>query len=377
MSRVYFDLDIKALLIIIAVAVLFYFVRRRNGNLVAPYIFFSSVKSFPKLMGRARWVNISPALLYVSLFFFACAFVNPRFLVDREQLPQNIGGKIPTEGIAIYLILDQSGSMTEEVSTASGKSIKKIDLLREVTREFITGDPSQGLKGRPNDMIGLVVFARAAHVFAPLTLDHASVLQELSRFAPIPEKDQREQDGTSLGYAIFKTANMIAATKKYAQELIQKGEPAYTIKNSVMILITDGMQDPNPLDKGKRLRNMDVPEAAAYAKEQGIRLYIVNVEPKLATEKFTPSRHIMQRAAAMTGGKFFMVDNTANLEEIYKNIDQLEKSTLPQEVQSSLQKDLRPDLYRRISLYPYFVFAGLLALFASLLLDMTVLRRVP
>ena len=85
----------------------------------------------------------------------------------------------------------------------------------------------------------------------------------------------------------------------------------------------------------------------------------------------------MQRAAAMTGGKFFMVDNTANLEEIYKNIDQLEKSTLPQEVQSSLQKDLRPDLYRRISLYPYFVFAGLLALFASLLLDMTVLRRVP
>jgi len=350
-----------------------YYLWKRKRAFEEPYFYFSDLNA---LMGDltpvARWAGLPKNLLFLALILFALACLDPRLYIDRhlkDQPDQPI--KSPVEGIAIYLVLDQSGSMAETIS--SGRNgVRKVDLLRQVTRQFISGDPQTGLKGRPNDMIGLIAFARGAHVLSPLTLDHAALLTKLATFGPIGVKDQ---DGTSIGYAIFKTANMIAATNHYAKELIDKGEPAYTIKSTIMILITDGMQDPNPLDKGKRLRNIDVPEAAAYAKEQGVRLYIVNVEPKLATEEFSAYRHVMQRAAELTGGKFFMVDSTTYLEGIYRDIDQLEKTDIPQENQ--LDKEQRPDLYRRLSFYPFLIGSGLLLLFLSIVLESTLFRKVP
>jgi Ca-activated chloride channel family protein len=361
-----------ALVASLAAGILFYFLWKWKRHFISPHLYFSNVKAFEGSSRKARWAELPKGLLFLSLFSFGLAFLDPRLLIEKPVDPSDQSRKTPTEGIAIYLVLDQSGSMVETVFSERG-SIRKVDLLKEMTKKFVEGDPKTGLKGRPNDLIGLIAFARGAHVLSPLTLDHAAILSELSTFAPIGQMDQ---DGTSIGYAIFKTANMISATKHYAQELVEKGEPAYTIKNTVMILITDGMQDPNPLDKGKRLRNMDVPEAAAYTKEQGIRLYIVNVEPKLGMEEFAPYRHIMQRAAELTGGKFYLVDSNTNLEKIYHDIDTLEKSNLP-ESQQSLNKDQRPDLYRRVPFYPYLAGIGLFFLLAALALESTILRKVP
>lgn len=375
MGDISFAVDFKALLGFLAAAALFFILLKRSRQYASPQVFFSAIRALKSGEGRARWGKIPHSLMWAAMVAFACAFVDPHVFINRQiNEGMNPQAHKPTEGIAIYLVLDQSGSMSEPAAGGRHSRMSKIDLLRQVSREFIAGDPKEGLAGRPNDMIGLIAFARGARVLSPLTLDHAAVLQALSQFNRVGDKDQ---DGTSIGYAIFKTANMIAATRHYAQELIEKGEPAYTIKNSVMILITDGLQDPNPLDKGKRLRNIDVPEAAAYAKEQGIRLYIINVEPKLSTEEFTPYRNIMQRAAELTGGKFYMVDNTANLEEIYRGIDQLEKSALPAELQGNIKKADRPDLYRRISFYPYLIALGLLLLLTALTLEMTWLRRIP
>lgn len=369
-----FEIDLKALLLSLLASLVCYFIWKWRKRFIDPYLYFSDVEALGRKPHRSLWSNLPQGLLWLSLISFLVAFLDPHFLIDKQnENTSNQGNRSPTEGIAIYLVLDQSGSMEEEVSIDRNR-IRKVDLLKQVTKQFIGGNPNTGLQGRPNDLIGLIAFARGAHVLSPLTLDHAAILKELSTFAPIGQKDQ---DGTSIGYAIFKTANMIAATKHYAQELIDKGEPAYTIKSTVMILITDGMQDPNPLDKGKRLRNMDIPEAADYTKEQGIRLYIVNVEPKLATEEFAPHRHIMQRAAELTGGKFYMVDNSTNLEKIYRDIDQLEKSHLPEFQQPPLDKEHRPDLYRRLSFYPYLLAMGLLSLLASLVLEATLFRRVP
>lgn len=367
-----FALDFKAFLASLAALVLCYFLWKWKKHFASPHLYFSDVKALEGNAISPKWANLPKTLSYLSLLSFILAFPDPRLLIDRlRENPNDESVKSPAEGIAIYLVLDQSGSMAEELSSITRQT--KVDLLKQVTKQFIAGDPNTGLHGRPNDLIGLISFARGAHVMAPLTLDHAAILSELATFAPVPERDQ---DGTSIGYAIFKSANMISATKHYAQELIDKGEPAYTIKSTIMILITDGMQDPNPLDKGKRLRNMDIPEAAAYAKEQGIRLYIVNIEPKMALEEFAPNRHIMQRAAELTGGKFYMVDGSTNLEKIYREIDSLEKSTLPPGVQQ-LNKDQRPDLYRRFSFAPYLIGLGLFLLFTSLMLDATLFRRVP
>lgn len=365
------EIDIKALVASSVIGILIYFLRQWQSNFAIPRLYFSNLESLQVSTWKSRWATLPRRLMQLALLAFILAFINPRLFIDLPASPSD-QTRNPTEGIAIYLVLDQSGSMTEKVFGERG-SIRKVDLLKQVTKQFVEGDEKTGLKGRPNDLIGLIAFARAARVLAPLTLDHTAILAELNKFAPVGERDQ---DGTSIGYAIYKSASMISATKHYAQELIEKGEPAYTIKNTIMILITDGMQDPNPLDKGKRLRNIDVPEAAAYAKEQGIRLYIVNVEPKLATEEFAPYRHIMKRAAELTGGKFYMVDGSTNLTGIYRDIDTLEKSSLPESKQK-LGKDQRPDLYKRISFYPFLIGIGLFFMLVATLLDGRVLRRIP
>lgn len=372
LGNISFDIDIKAVIAALAAGALFYFLRQWKSDFAVPRLYFSNTKAFETDTVKSRWASLPKTLIFLSMLSFMLAFLDPRLFIDKPASSSDEPRKTPTEGIAIYLVLDQSGSMKETVFGERG-SIQKVNLLKEVTKKFVQGDPQTGLKGRPNDLIGLIAFARAAHVLSPLTLDHTTILSELTRFAPVPAMDQ---DGTSIGYAIYKTASMIAATKHYAEEQAAKGDPAYTIKSTIMILITDGMQDPNPLDKGKRLRNIDVPEAAAYAKEQGIRLYIVNVEPKLAIEEFAPYRHIMQRATELTGGKFYMVDGTANLAKIIRDIDALEKSTLPETAQW-LNKDQRPDIYQRVPFYPYLVALGLLFLLAALVLDTTALRRVP
>jgi Ca-activated chloride channel family protein len=367
-----FEVDFIPLLASLGLIVLFYFFRERKNQFVIPHLHYSNIKSFDtKNYLSEIGINLPQNILMLSFLFLLFAWSDPRFLIAKHRENSlNEPPKSSVEGLAIYLVLDQSGSMAEEISYGGGT---KVNLLKRVTKQFIAGDPQTGLEGRPNDMIGLIVFARGAHVLSPLTLDHTALLSELATFAPIAEK---EQDGTSIGYAIFKTASMIAATKHYAQGLIEKGEPAYTIKNTMMILITDGMQDPNPLDKGKRLRNMDIPEAAAYAKSQGVRLYIVNVEPRMALDEFEPHRHVMQRAAELTGGKFYLVDATTNLEKIYKDIDSLEKSEVPAALQK-LDKDRRPDLYRRLSFSPYLISLGLLLLLFNIVLEALVFRRIP
>jgi Ca-activated chloride channel family protein len=347
-----------------------------------PRLFFSSVDYLNE--GNYGWKVRNGKLPFyleaAAMTVFLLAMADPHFLLPKQPFAQNDQISQPTEGIAISLVLDRSGSMSEEVSSEGSRGMmSKIDLLKQVTKQFIEGDRSAGLKGRPNDLIGMIAFSRGAEVLAPLTLDHRALLEQLQKLTVQQDKDQ---DGTSIGYAIFKTANMIAATRHYAQELKQEERPAYEIKSSVIVLVTDGLQDPNPLDKGRRLRNMDIPEAAAYAKANGIRLYIVNVEPKLASEEYAPNRRQLKRATENTGGQFFMVGGNAGLKEIYREIDRLEKSKIP--IQSSPTQGIFTTLppeqqffYARFSLYPFLIGLGMCCLFAALFLHTIVLRRIP
>lgn len=360
----YLDPLAFALSLLLACAIVWGY--RQKKSYLTPHYKFSFLQGWKKtsLEWRARLASWPEKLLFTSLACLLAAFADPHF--RKEINPENVQSySSPTEGIAIYFILDQSGSMAEEVQNGRQR-IKKMDLLKQVTREFIIGDAETGLKGRKNDLLGLVSFARGAHVLSPLTLNHASILKQLNELDVIHD---RSQDGTSIGYAIYKTANLIAATRHYAQELESKGKPAYAIKSNVMILVTDGLQDPNPLDKGKRLRNIDLQEAAQFAKEQGIRLYAILIEPKLATEEYAPYRHLMQRITEMTGGKFFMISNTNNLPQIYKDIDTLEKSALPEQNKKAL--------YRRFSMAPYLIAFALLCLFMAVFLKSAVLRISP
>ncbi|MFI5343352.1 MAG: VWA domain-containing protein, partial [Chlamydiales bacterium] len=183
-----------------------------------PSLGFSHVQGFEPSPPnwRLRWLTLPKWLYRASLVSFLFAFLDPHFTAIREAVPTSShpGARttIPTEGIAIYLVLDQSGSMAEEVQTQNSRGgrqyIPKIDLLKQVTEQFIDD--------RPNDLIGLISFARVPQVLVPLTLDRPLLIKALQQLNVVKNP---QEDGTAIGYAIFKAASLITATRHYAEEL--------------------------------------------------------------------------------------------------------------------------------------------------------------
>lgn len=313
---------------------------------------------------KQKWAHLPEICFFVALTFFGLALLRPEWRMSQSHSSSHTPP--PVEGIAIYLLLDRSGSMNEEVPAPSvykdRVSIPKIELLKEVTESFV--------KHEKNSLIGLIAFARGAQVLSPLTLDHEAVLNQLKNFRTV---NDRSQDGTAIGYAIYKAASLISATRHFAESLNQERENknAYRILEGTIVLVTDGFQDPNPLDKGKKLRNTDIPDAARYAKEQNVRLYVVNVDPKMALDEYAPHRRQMEQSTALTGGKFYLVDQSRDLIAIYSDIERLEKSRLPQQVVSRLEHT------EKTPFYPILIFGGLLLLLIGMILRNTWLRRIP
>ncbi|MBS4169069.1 VWA domain-containing protein [Parachlamydia sp. AcF125] len=346
----------------------------KNGKLPQkPRFFFSQVAAIKPLSSgwRVKYAEVPFWLKAISLAFLTLAWIDPHFYTLKPDLKAHRLDRTPREGIAIYLVLDQSGSMAQKITIDTEEkgrmSVSKIDFIREITRDFVKGNPAKGLAGLSHDLIGLIGFARAAQVLSPLTLDHQAILNQLDQFSTVKHSDE---DGTSIGYAIFKTANLIASTKHFAQKL--KEASPYTIKNAIMLIVTDGFQDPHPLDREDRYRSIELEDAAKYAEEQGVRVYIINVEPRIGSEECGSERRVMQKVAERTGGKFYLLDHMEDLKNVYADIDKLEKSVLP-----GWSKNDQPMYYQRFSLYPHLIAAGLACLFLAVLLEASLLRSAP
>ncbi len=326
---------------------------------------------------REKTAKLSAILLWSAFAFFLLAYTDPHYF--REQALDNEDPPLPprpTEGIAIYLVLDDSGSMMREISvlTPDGRREKmaKMDMLKIVTEQFVSGNKELNLPGRPNDLIGMITFARSARVASPLTLDHALIEKKLREMGV--NRDP-EQLGTGIGYALFKAVNLIIETRHFGQERIKEGKPAYEIKSAVIVLVTDGFQETNDADKDNPLRTIAMDQAATVAKNNDIKVYIVNIDPEIARDQYKDHRTLFNAVTTMTGGKFFMMDSATNLVNIYEEIDKLEKSHLP--AFGGVDKELYPDIFKRVSGYPLLIFLGLLALMGSILLETIFLRRIP
>lgn len=365
----HFSIDWQALIIICFVLPLvrlietFFFPKNQ-----IPSAAFSQVNIFEKISpGRRVKLAFMPKYLYLmALICFLLALVDPHFEFSQKNLTQKSPEHpitVSVEGLAIYLVLDRSGSMNQKVFSKSrdGKniSIPKIDLLKQFTEKFI--------REHSNDLIGIISFARVPRILVPLTLDQSILLHELEKIKVVTDPNE---DGTALGYAIFKAANLIAATRHFAEELNSQGNHQYDIQKGVIIAITDGMQDPSHLDEGNRLRTMGLDEAAEYVKKQDIRLYIVNIDPIFSTEEFAPHRRQLQSITQLTGGQFYLADEGQNLQEIYNHINALEKSNIPLSV-------IPDQKIRYFSFYPYLTFAGLIFFLVACILESTYLKLFP
>ncbi len=360
----YSGLGLLAALLLAIFTPFFYRYRKRQRT---PYVYYSQVADLP-ISGREsthnRWFGLPDKLFMACLILLALGLTDLRMLLpprafsghDKTQIL-----KTPTEGIALYFVLDISGSMASKVLFGN-EFISKVDLMKRLTESFIDG--------RPNDLIGLVTFARMANILAPLTLDRQAILDQLHKVQVVKDESI---DGTGIGYAIYKTAGTIVATRHFGEQLPKNQRPAYTINSNVIILVTDGFQSPSELDKGNWMRTIGMEDAARFAADQGIKLYIVDIEPSLALPEFEPHRNLLNRVADITGGKFFLAESYDAIPDIYSKIDALEKSTLPVD-QEALVKE---GAHRVVPLWTIFVACGLICFAAAVILDTMYLRVVP
>lgn len=366
------EIDLWALIVAILLIAMFALAKRWRDSFKAPSFLYSNLNALQtKPSWRVSLVKLIPILEYVTLGLFLAAFLDPRLQLKKES-------PISTEGIAIYLVVDRSGSMEEKSSVSSTRLAanvpSKIELVKQITQKFVFGDAALGLAGRPNDLIGLVAFARKAQVLVPLTLDHAAITKALSQLEVVHNKTE---DGTTIGYAILKTVNIIEETRQDLNGLAAQGQPPYEMRSASIILLTDGFQEPNPLDQGKRLRTIGIMEAVQYAKEKNVRVYFINVEPAFSRAEFEPHRHLFQRAAEATGGKFFLLSSGLGLDKVYASIDKLEKSAVPAALSEGISKDMQPQRYQRVSFYPFLIAAGMLSLLLVMGVKAWFLRMAP
>lgn len=302
------------------------------GRKKSSSITYSSLNIFkswsPNLKERLRHSTVVLRLLALSLFIVAMA--RPQSYTSGEN--------IYSEGIDIVMLLDISGSMLAEDFHPN-----RIEAAKKVIDEFI--------QGRTSDRIGLVVFARESFTQCPLTIDYP-VLRGLLKDI----KSGMIEDGTAIGNAIANGVNRLKDSKA---------------KSKVMILLTDGVNNAGEVDPLT---------AAQIAKTFGIRIYTIGVgtignapypfqTPYGIRYQMVPveiDEGVLQQIASMTNGKYFRATNNKKLEDIYKEIDKLEKSKI--EVTS----------YRNAKeLFYGWLGGGLVLLLFEVGLTRTIFRKIP
>jgi len=304
----------------------------KQGSMQAT-IRFSSIKGFKKASKTYKYY-----LRHVPVALRSLVFALVIVALARPQSTNN-WNNVTTEGIDIVLALDISGSMLAEDFKPNRLEAAKSDAI-----SFISG--------RPNDRIGLVVFSGESFTQCPLTTDHAVLINLI--------KDVQSgmiEDGTAIGLGL---ANAVSRLKESQS------------KSKVVILLTDGVNNQG-----------EIPPltAAEIAKTFGVRVYTIGIgsmgqAPYPVIDAFGRKRYqqmdveidedVLSQIAHMTDGKYFRATDNKRLEEVYKEIDKLEKSKVEvKEYSNKTEKYLS-----------WLVLGGLLLL-VEIVLRNTILRNIP
>ena len=341
------------LLLILPVLIYFGFFRIRRGS-----IRFSSIKNAakPAKSFRQRFIRLPDIIRIIALIFLITALARPQ--TGREEI------KEISKGVAIEMVVDRSSSMGAE-QEYKGKNLNRLEVVKKVFEEFVLGGKDD-LNGRPNDLIGMIVFARYPDTVCPLTLAHGALPAFLKDVNLVKT---REEDGTAIGDAIA----LAAARLKKAEDSLKeqtKSADNYEIKSKVIVLLSDGENN-----FGKRTPL----QAAELAKEWGIKIYAIAIgSGEGVTSIQTPfgvykvptmnraDTSALKAIAQKTGGFFREANNTEALIDIYKEIDSMEKS----EIESVRFVDYKES-------FLWLTVAGFLLLIGEIILRNTIFRRIP
>ena len=322
------------LLLLLIPYILWYFLYRKKNE---PTMRMSDTRVYqfaPRSL-RVRLIHLPMVLRCVSYALIVCAMARPQ--------THNSWDNRTVEGIDIMLAMDVSTSMLAEDLKPN-----RIEAAKSVAHEFISG--------RPDDNIGLTIFAGEAFTQCPMTTDHGSLLRLLQDTRTDIASRGLIEDGTAVGMGLANAVSRLKDSKT---------------KSKVVILLTDGsnnMGDISPMT------------AAEIAKSLGIRVYTIGV----GTNKVAPypmpvaggvqyvnvpveiDTETLKSIARTTDGNFYRATNNAELKKIYQDIDKLEKTKLNV-----------THFAKRYEAYQPFAIAALLVLLMEVLLRLTWLRRIP
>lgn len=316
---------------------------RRRGRTALLFSDIGLLVGLPR--GRSRRAFWSGLLLRgLGLACLVVALAGPRW--------PDAGTRLPTEGIAIAMVVDVSASMSEPDFAWQNQLMTRLDGVKQVFRLFVAGGEGPDgakLEARPNDLLSLVVFATRPETACPLTLDHAALLKILDAEQPRRlATEATTNPGDALSWAL------IALSKA-------------PTRRKVLVFLTDGESNVPPPALTPR-------QAAQLAGNLGIPIYAIGAGPEFAkaqhegkdVKSVGAARKSLQEIAHISGGRFFLAADGTALAEACGQIDQLERTRI-----TSFQ-------YRRYHEgFVVFALFGLLAWLTALGLESTRWRRVP
>jgi len=279
------------LLLLLIPVIGWYIWRLRNQDASLQVSSVSTLRRQPKTT-RIYLLHVPFVLRVAAITLLSIALARPQ-LSNRWQSES-------TEGIDIMMALDISGTMLAEDFKPT-----RLEAAKEVATNFVLA--------RPNDQIGLVVFAGESFTQCPLTTDHAALVNLFRsvKFGMI-------EDGTAIGLGLANAVNRMKDSQT---------------KSKVIILLTDGSNNRGDID----------PQTAAeIARAFDIRVYAIGVGshgqsraliqtpmgPQYATVDGEFDEETLRRIAATTGGEYFRATDNNSLKRIYEQIDQMEKTKL-------------------------------------------------
>ena len=287
-------------------------------------------------------------LMPVQLLLRLLAFTLLVIALARPQT-HNSWKNETVEGIDIMLAIDVSTSMLAEDLKDRSQGIKnRLEAAKAVASSFISD--------RPDDNIGLTIFAGEAFTQCPMTIDHASLLSLLQNVRTDIAAKGLIEDGTAIGMGLANAVSRLKDSKA---------------KSRVVILLTDGSNNRGDISPMT---------AAEIARSMGIRVYTIGVGTNGTAPYPMPVGGGVQYVqvpveidtktlgdiARETKGQFYRATNAEELRNIYQEIDKLEKSKL------NVQR-----INRKYEAYQPFALGAVLALLLEILLRITIFRRIP
>ena len=326
---VFANIEYLFLLLLLIPYIVWYILKRKNNEAAIQVSDTHVYEHAPK--------SYKNYLLHVPFILRVLALILLIIVLARPQTT-NSWQNSEVEGIDIMLAVDVSTSMLAEDLKPN-----RLEAAKDVAATFING--------RPNDNIGITLFAGESFTQCPLTVDH-SVLLNLIKDV----KCGLIEDGTAVGLGIANAVTRLKNSKA---------------KSKVIILLTDGTNnrgDISPLT------------AAEIAKSFGIRVYTIGVGtngmapypyPVGGTVQYVNlpveiDEKTLTQIAGITDGNYFRATSNSKLEEVYKEIDKLEKTKLNVKEYSKRQEE-----------YRLFAWVAFICILLEILLRNSILKKIP